>query len=124
MLELDLNSIPIEEYDIDTNLLFKIQNNDNRNSEGTGSSLSQTLPDYNIEENPIDYIITHTQYQLNDVIKKNQINLTIASVKLIDEMMMNPELAKIHEQNLPLFWALFQISLWKNILNGKKHFHV
>ena len=26
--ELDLNSIPIEEYDIDTNLLFKIQNND------------------------------------------------------------------------------------------------
>ena len=62
--------------------------------------------------------------QLNDVIKKDQINLTIAGVKLIDEMMMNPKLAKIHEQNLPLFWALFQISLWKNILNGKKHFHV
>ncbi|KAK8882255.1 hypothetical protein M9Y10_002086 [Tritrichomonas musculus] len=122
--ELDLNSIPIEEYDIDTKLLFKKQNNDNGNSGDTGSLSSQSLPDYNIEENPIDYIITHTQYQLNDVIKKDQINLTIAGVKLIDEMMNNQKLAKIHEQNSPLFWALFQIRLWKKILNGKKHFHV
>ena len=45
--ELDLNSIPIEEYDIDTKLLFKKQNNDNGNSGDTGSPSSQSLPDYN-----------------------------------------------------------------------------
>lgn len=94
-------------------------NGNNTGNLQTASTLAFN-PDYDIENDPISYIIKHTENQLESVIKMYNINLAISSLQLYDEMMSDPHLAQEKENNQASFWALYQMRLWKNVLKGRR----
>lgn len=68
------------EFDIETNLKLTTECSFNNNDNETGSFIP-IHPDYNCEENDIQYIIQHTENQLEKVIKKIGINLTVIALR-------------------------------------------
>ena len=120
---IDQNTIKLEIYEIETELTFNkktITTNNNNNNNDMNHSALAFNPDYDIEDDPISYIIKHTEFQLSSVIQKHNINLAIAGVQLYDKMMKDDKFLLMKTNNQPLFWANYQMSLWENVLQGRK----
>ena len=114
----------LEVFEIVTDMKFNKKKVTNSNDTNTGSLQTTSSlafnPDYEIEDDPISYIIKHTEYQLATVIRKHNINLAISSLQLYDEMMSDAQLIQEKENNQPSFWAMYQMRLWKNVLKGRQ----
>lgn len=116
----------LEIYEVDTEMKFNKKKVTNINGNNTGNLQTASAlafnPDYNIENDPISYLIKHTENQLESVIKKYNINLAISSLQLYiyDEMMSEPHLVQEKENNQASFLVLYQMRLWKNVLKGRQ----
>lgn len=124
--ESKLNQLKI--YNIDTNLKFikkKVQNN-SFNDDITEIDMKSI--DFYIEqskEDVITKIINNSEYQLSDIIKKHNLNFTVIALKVQRKLLLEDENAKrLQETNIDAFYALFQISLWHEILDGREKIEI
>lgn len=122
-LPLDLNMFQLKTYEIITNMKFKkkhaIIDENNKNT-----SIFSFIPDYEVEDSTISYIITHTEHQLSSIIKNSNINMAVVSVTLHDEMMNDQELCQTKQSDEPLFWSIYQMRLWRRVFQGKNHIRI
>lgn len=107
-------------YDISTDLTFRKRKarNDNNADDDDQTPINMKIDEFNTND-PLTRIINHTESQLADILKSNNINFTVLALNLQSELLLDEEVSKIKKENIDRYFALFQVRLWFKILENR-----
>lgn len=107
---------------IDEKLYVEQMTGNEDNDDKSPVKVSRELEDTN--QDILTKIITHTENQLSSVIKEFDLNYTVFTTKVMFELKSDEHYKELSNSNPDEFWALFQVRLWHEILDGRKNIKV